>query len=140
MMVKHFLMPAWLSNQLTNYSKVETHLQKYIDKFHQLNFDPVTQLTSLSVLSYQATHYHPLTLGQIEKVIKNKKITLTTEPHDEHHFFSNFMFTKFVAKQCKRKYVSRSAKQTQHYAPHNKCRFHTMSKTARKQRNTYLKM
>jgi hypothetical protein len=56
-------------------------------------------------------------------------VSLTAEPHDEHHLVSDLVFSEAVTQYSKWKDIASPANKTQHNAPHNQCRLHTVLKT-----------
>lgn len=112
-----------LTMKLTVCSNVMSH-------FHQnytLNKES-TGSSKATVTCNQSTEHHTH-----KTLISILSVSLTTEPHDEHHLVGDLVFSEAVTQYSKWKDIASPANKTQHNAPHNQCRLHTVLKTEQRQ-------
>ena len=101
-----------------------------MSQFHQnctLNKES-TDASKAMVTCNQNTEHHTH-----KTLISILSVSLTAEPHDEHHLVGDLVFSEAVTQYSKWKDIASPANKTQHNAPHNQCRLHTVLKTEQRQ-------
>lgn len=97
-----------------------------MSQFHQnytLNMESAGLCTAVVTCNQTAEQHTHKTLISIVRV------SLTAEPHDEHHLVGDLVFSEAVTQYSKWKDIASPANETQHNAPHNQCRLRTVLKT-----------
>ena len=101
-----------------------------MSQFHQnytLNKESASSSKAMVTCNQSTEHHTHKTLIFILSV------SLTAEPHDEHHLVGDLVFSEAVTQYCKRKDIASPANKTQHNAPHNQRRLCTVLKTEQRQ-------
>jgi len=112
-----------LTMNITVYSDV-------MSQFHQ-NYTSHKESTGSSkamMTCNQSTEHHTH-----KTLISILSVSLTAEPHDEHHLVGDLVFSEAVTQYSKWKDIASPANKTQYNAPHNQRRLHTVLKTEQRQ-------